>query len=201
MKDLLWVHGLVEIADDFLRTREWVALPGTDYYREHLVQIQAAAERLHQSIRQPPNDAIWYLASRVRREMGMELRQTSCTVEGKLLNPVGFEALLVQFIKICKASSITGGPRGPRPREDLVRAAAGLADLWTKLSGQRFPKTFYILQHAQGITNPEEPEFKSPGPEFVRKLLLGFDDSLTFAEIRTALKQMPVKPSAIQGKP
>jgi hypothetical protein len=195
-----WLEDyLVNIADEFLRARRYRLLPKSDYYREYVDEIRASAESLLALIRQAPNDAVWDLTLRVRREMGLELRQTTRTVDGKLLDLRGFEATLDQFIRICEASSnIAKGP-GPRRRDDLVCAAAGLADLWTKLTGQRFPKTLSVLEGISGLASPGEPEFKSPGPRFVRELLPAFDGNVTFAEVRTALKHMHVKPPLGQG--
>jgi hypothetical protein len=185
---------LTQVADEFLRTQQWMGLPGPEHYRENLMQIQASAEDLLQRIRQVPYEAVWDLAFRMQHEMRIELRQAKRTVEGELLPPTGFEALLVQFVAVCKAASDTEGKRGRRPRKDLECAAAGLADLWTKLSGKRFPKTIGVIKE-----NPAGPQFGSRGPQFVRELLPAFDESVTFAEIRTALKQMPVKPHVVQN--
>jgi hypothetical protein len=194
-----WVRAdLVEVAAEFTRIRRWRELPEARYYRAHVKDIQRTTEQLLELIRNAPEDAIWELSLRASQDMGMPLRQTARTKDGARLPPVGFELSLMAFVSICKTITATGSKRAPRPREDLVCLALGLARLWSKLAQQRFPKTFAVMVNVPGMDNPQEPEFEKPGPQFVRQLMPAFDGSLQFAEIRTALKAVPVKALSIQ---
>jgi hypothetical protein len=194
-----WIRAdLVEIADEFLRIRQWLELPQASYYREHVTNIQEAAEHLLKVLRNAPTDAVWELSQRTARGLGIPLRQPSRTTDGKRLPPIGFEHSLVSFVSICRTITGEQSKRAPRPREDLVSLALGLAGLWSKLAQRRFPKTLSVMVGVPGMDNPQDPEFESPGPQFVRQLMPAFDSSLQFTEIRTALKALPVKALSIQ---
>jgi hypothetical protein len=186
-------QDLVTAADNFLRVRQWIELPHSEVYRGHAIAFQTAAKELLRVVREPRKEEIWDLTDRIYHKTGLPLRQERRTSAGKLLEPLGFEALLCQFISACETTVMTQGKRGCRARLDLVSAASDLADLWSKLSGTPFKKGLRPMPK-QAWVDSTKPEFKSLGPRFVHLLLPAFDPNVTFTETRTALKAVPVKP-------
>ena len=161
-------------------------LPSPEFYREPVVGIQQAAEHLLKQIHDAPREAVWALAERARRTIDMELRDRSPTTPS-------FESLLVKFIEACREAAQIEGKRGDRGRPDLVCAALGMAKLWSELSGQRFSKSVATTKEIPSSTRPDELEFDFPGSQFIRELLPAFDPDIGFAQVRTAIKAIPVR--------
>jgi hypothetical protein len=60
---------------------------------------------------------------------------------------------------------------------------AGLADLWTEVAGQDFRKNIDAVQNA---------EFAAEASHVISELVSAIEPTATFAQIRTALKKVPV---------
>jgi hypothetical protein len=177
---------LVYLADEYLRTQRWMALPSPEFYRKPVEEIQKAAEHLVHQIQQAPEEAVWTLIERTPRAIGMELRQKPPTRQS-------FETLLVKFIEACRTAANIEGRRGDRGRPDLVCAAVSMAKLWSRFSGKRFSKSVATTKKVPSTTRPGEFEFDAPGSQFIRELLPAFDPKISFAQVWTAIKAIPVK--------
>src|SRR3954465_8613016 len=93
---------LGDIADEYLRTQRWMALPSPEFYRKPVNDIQKAAEHLVPRIRQAPEEAVWALTWRASRGIGMELRQ-------RLRARRSFETLLVKFVQAGRGATGSEG--------------------------------------------------------------------------------------------
>jgi hypothetical protein len=183
---------LIESADQFLRIRSWMLMPNPETYRQHYRIIEAAAAHLLEEMKKPPLSVAQPFDSQLLGLTGFYLREDGPRPNDNHLHFDNFERMLTHVISACRECFKIEGAAGARGRRDLLFAAAASADLWTELSGCRFPKSVAVIETVGGA-NPGFPEFKSPGPRFVAELLRAFDPDATFAEVRTALKGLPAE--------
>jgi hypothetical protein len=168
-------------------------MPSPEVHRQHYRGTQAAAAHLLKEIRKMPISVVQTLDSQLLGISGLFVRDDGLRPNDNHLIFDNFERILLKVILACQEAARVEGAAGARGRPDLLFAAAASADLWTELSGCRFPKSVAVIENVGGA-NPGFPEFKSPGPTFVGELLRAFDRQATFAEIRTALKSLPAEP-------
>jgi hypothetical protein len=133
-----------------------------------------------------PRHELWALDSVMRRKIGMPLWKHGHS-------ETTFEGLLEQVIVFCDSTSgRIQGARGARGQPDLFSLVAGLADIWSRLTGKRFTKNVTPIIGVEGMADPKVAEFKMPGPRFVSDIVRIFDPNIAFSEIRTALKSLQV---------
>src|SRR5690606_9984920 len=73
------------------------------------------------------------------------------------------------------------GEPGRRSEFHVDHALGSLAVLWTNLTGRRFPKNI--------LTEPDGQAFSAPGPRFAVRLIQAIDPSVTFLEVKAALRK------------
>jgi hypothetical protein len=165
------------IADNYWLERRW-------YERERIPEFASALEAL-KTATITYKKAIENVPVSVRTVLNRQQLQPA--LELKSVAPIAIDTILDAVIGVCEARKPPKGKPGAHEKPHIQTGVKELADLWSTLTRKPFPKSVGVAK-AKGTE-----EFVSPGAMFVHQMLAAIDPEVRLAEVRTALKSLPVK--------
>lgn len=177
-------QSLILISTNYHNDYSWFKRENGAKIRQEILDISQATEKLVGIIKDSkiPRVRMIFLQA-----LDKALHKSSLTVTGRAPSADAerfLDALLNMDVQVPSPAK-----RG-KPANDHIKAAARrLIQAYETWSGERYRKT---LDHVPGRGGGE---FISAGPNFVWLALWAIDPQLKFSEVRSALKELPIRKS------
>lgn len=176
---------IIFIATYYHNDYSWFKRDSGADFRQQVIDIQKAIKRISDIIKEPKNSHTHMV---FLRALDKAIEKNSLTAASRAPSPDA-----QRFLKALLNMNIEVPSRAKRgkPANDHIKAAARhLIRTYEAWTGEKYRKTLDIAR-GQG----KEHEFLSPGPSFVWLALRAIDPQLTFSEVRSALKELPLRTS------
>lgn len=188
---------LFHVAMRFVALGEWHDAANPDEARQVHREIKVSAARLLKAIEDAP--------SRILQELDYNMIQPGkpFALRSDQFDPLGFAdpVPLVDYLKALLANldKEVVVKRGPPPRYDLIYLAAAGGDLWSALTGKRFPKNLVRgagLDRDKKFSVRPEDTFGTESAVFAGGFVRAFFPTVGRSQLVAALKGIKVIPKS-----
>lgn len=163
-------------------------------FNAELVKIENAVVQLQDSLSNAPPFVRNQLNVWLRTSFQSDSNWLGFPQESDAKTPLRkIENAVKVLASACTKSVTKDGRRGARPKNHITKAIAHLVELWRGLE-RDFEWRF---DTAKGSASRPAPQFIGKGPQFVWRLMSVIDPDLRIGEVRSALKTLSRKKSAM----
>lgn len=165
---------IVRIADHYWNDRAFYEREDPSGIGDELTAIHVAATNLQGMLKSLPKQRMGRLATAISKfdpaEGFLRLQELEETL-----------GLLTRGLVLPMKN-----PRGARAKTHLNAGVTRVADLWSKLYGKAFPRTFGLASGKGG-----ELAFTTEASQFIYEVMVALDPHVTAKDVLHALKKMP----------